>query len=314
MSINVDVTDLAAASWREQREVICEADVFILLLGFRYGAVDPETGLSITEMQYDLAVGHGVPVLAFMLMENAHVPVSSVDIDRHSIEEFRRKILSERVVKFFSSVDQLATVVSLSIVHFIQMSAKPTLRADTPSLIRNVRVIRLLLSSPGDVTAEREACSRVVFRFNQQQVEDRGLFIKLVRWEDMAPQIGPGAQNVVNMQIGEYDLFSGIMWNRFGTPTDVAASGTEEEFRAALARWRETGHPWITFYFCDRPVTFSNEQQLEQKAKVLRFRAEMLALGLVRVFESVDEFENKLLQDLLRITASGHFRPSPDAG
>jgi hypothetical protein len=37
----------------------------------------------------------------------------------------------------------------------------------------------------------------------------------------MAPQIGPKAQAVINKQIGAYHLFCGIMWNRFGTPTEI---------------------------------------------------------------------------------------------
>jgi hypothetical protein len=117
----------------------------------------------------------------------------------------------------------------------------------------------------------------------------------------MAPQIGPRPQQVINDQIGEYDLFVGMMWNRFGTPTDVAASGTEEEFLGAVYSWRAVGRPWITFYFCGRPSNFTNEQQLEQKSRVLRFRTEMNTMGVVRQYNSVDEFENALFQDLLKI-------------
>jgi hypothetical protein len=40
------------------------------------------------------------------------------------------------------------------------------------------------LSSPGDVAEERERVARAVFRFNQNAVEENGLFIKLVRWEE----------------------------------------------------------------------------------------------------------------------------------
>ena len=141
----------------------------------------------------------------------------------------------------------------------------------------------------------------LVFRLNQQEVEESGVFLKLIRWEDMAPQIGPGPQQVINEQIGVYDLFVGIMWNRFGTPTDVAASGTEEEFQAALGSWRSTKRPWITFYFCDRPSNFTNQQQLEQKGRVMHFRTELNALGVVRSYGSVEDFESKMLQDLVKI-------------
>ncbi|GAJ15023.1 unnamed protein product, partial [marine sediment metagenome] len=95
--------------------------------------------------------------------------------------------------------------------------------------VREIRIIHLFLSSPGDVSDEREAYAKAVFRFNQEFLEEKSLFVKLIRWENMAPQIGPGPQKVINSQLGEYDIFSGIMWNRFGTPTDIADSGTEEE-------------------------------------------------------------------------------------
>lgn len=117
----------------------------------------------------------------------------------------------------------------------------------------------------------------------------------------MAPQIGPGPQQVINDQIGEYDLFVGIMWNRFGTPTDVAASGTEEEFQAALGSWRSRKRPWITFYFCDRPSNLTNQQQLEQKGRVVQLRTDLHALGVVRPYGTIDDFETKMFQDMGKI-------------
>ncbi len=51
--------------------------------------------------------------------------------------------------------------------------------------------------------AEQPNHRRAVFQFNQQEVEESGVFLKLVRWEDMAPQIGPGPQQVINNQIGD---------------------------------------------------------------------------------------------------------------
>ena len=42
-------------------------------------------------------------------------------------------------------------------------------------------------------------------------------------------------------------------------------------------------------------------QQLEQKSRVLCFRTEMNTTGVVRKYNSVDDFENTLFQDLLKI-------------
>ncbi len=165
----------------------------------------------------------------------------------------------------------------------------------------------MLLSSPGDVPEERHRISQAVFRFNQAAVEDRNLFIKLIRWEEMAPQIGPGPQNVINSQMVDYHLFVGIMWNRFGTRTGVAASGTKEEFDAAVQHWKEHRRPWITFYFCDRPSNLTTVEQLDQKRLVLEFRETLSKMGVVRAYLSPDDFEDLVYRDLQRITNTPEF-------
>jgi hypothetical protein len=165
----------------------------------------------------------------------------------------------------------------------------------------------LLLSSPGDVAEERERVASAVFRFNQDAVEEQGLFVKLVRWEDMAPQIGPKPQAIINKQIDPYHLFAGIMWNRFGTPTEIAASGTKEEFDAAVSCWKSENRPWITFYFCDRPANFTTPEQLDQKRSLLEFRVELQSMGVVRAFHTLQEFEDRFFVDLKRITRLPEF-------
>ena len=140
-----------------------------------------------------------------------------------------------------------------------------------------------------------------MFRFNQEYLIEKGVFIKLIRWEDMAPQIANGPQKIVNKQLEIFDIFLGIMWNRFGTPTDLASSGTEEEFNDALKSWQTYNRPWITFYFCNRPTNFTTAEQLEQKAKVIAFKQRVMTLGIVKSFDYVEEFENTAFQDLVKI-------------
>ena len=69
---------------------------------------------------------------------------------------------------------------------------------------------------------------------------EKRVLLELVRWEThVAPSLGSDPQDVVNRQIGEYDLFVGIMWKRMGTPTALATSGTEEEFNGAYELWQQ---------------------------------------------------------------------------
>jgi hypothetical protein len=283
------------------QERLNESDAVVLLIGYRYGAR--------VEEQYEAAKRLNKPMLAFLAAEDAPWPPMFVDTDRRKVEEFRRNVASDRVVSVFSSPHELALALTSSLARWVRALEKGG--ADTEARHvggkHEIRIIRLLLSSPGDVAEEREGVARAVFRFNQDAVEEDGLFVKLVRWEDMAPQIGPKAQEVINKQIGRYHMFCGIMWNRFGTPTEIAASGTKEEFDGAVKCWEDSRRPWITFYFCDRAVNFTTPEQLDQKRKVLEFRTQLYDKGVVRAFVATQELEEKVYEDLKRIVKIPEF-------
>ena len=71
-------------------------------------------------------------------------------------------------------------------------------------------------------------------RILEALLPEDGIRVELLRWEsNVASQIADGPQPVVNKQIESYDIFIGLLAKRFGTPTAVAQSGTEEEFRRA---------------------------------------------------------------------------------
>lgn len=46
---------------------------------------------------------------------------------------------------------------------------------------------------------------------------------------------------MINEQIGDYDIFVGIMKHKFGSPTLYADSGTEEEFNRAYDNYKNDG-------------------------------------------------------------------------
>jgi Domain of unknown function (DUF4062) len=296
-------------------QAVDQSDAMLLLVGHRYGAIDPKTGKSWIEAEYEAAKRRKKPLLVFLAADDAPWPPKFIDAERGRIQEFRERLASDVVVHSFRGPDDLRVRVMEALSRWVAaLERPPDIKEKQPPRKREIRIIRLLLSSPGDVADERERVARAVFRFNQEAVEESGLFVKLVRWEDMAPQIGPKAQAVINKQIGEYHLFCGIMWNRFGTPTEIAASGTKEEFDGAVTCWGNGGRPWITFYFCDRPANFTTPEQLEQKRLVLEFRMYLNDKGVVRTFLAAQEFEEKVYEDLKRIAKIPEFLRMLEAG
>jgi hypothetical protein len=164
-----------------------------------------------------------------------------------------------------------------------------------------VTKVRLFVASPGDVSAERDHLAKVIGELNATVGAYKGLTVELVRWETHCTPAMGRPQGVVNAQIGAYDVFVGIMWRRFGTPTGAAESGTEEEFRIAYDCWLRNSSVHILFYFSQKPFMPRKDDEVEHLGKVLSFRRELEQKGLVWEYRDSDDFPNVVRPHLSRI-------------
>ncbi len=120
--------------------------------------------------------------------------------------------------------------------------------------MNNNNKLRVFIASPGDVAEERDIVSHVVGEVQRMLGGFRSVELEPVRWETHAwPDIGEDAQDVINNEIGEFDILIGVMWKRFGSPTKRADSGTGEEFQRAYDYFKKYGRPKIMFYFRKEP-------------------------------------------------------------
>jgi len=81
---------------------------------------------------------------------------------------------------------------------------------------------------------------------------------------------------VINDQIaemGKFHLFVGIFWNRLGTPTPRAESGTVEEVERATAALEKHGRPDIWLYFSKAPASLNTDEEIDQRRKVIAFKS-----------------------------------------
>ena len=138
----------------------------------------------------------------------------------------------------------------------------------------DVEEIRVFIASPSDVEAERDALEEVIKSVNLSVAELEPVRLRLIRWETaVQPATGGGAQDIIDSQLaGEYEVFIGILWMHFGTPTPRSDSGTLEEFEAALEKHKkDPSSVSVMFYFKDAPRT-PMDIDTEQLKKVQEFR------------------------------------------
>jgi hypothetical protein len=155
-------------------------------------------------------------------------------------------------------------------------------------------LVKLALCGPGDVKKEIQIAQEVVTEWNLQHGEARGFWIKHQHWStDSHPDLNDRPQGVINGQvIDDSDLIVAIFWSRFGTPTGVADSGTEEEIRRGIKLRRK-----VMVYFSDlEPLpSTANSQQLE---RLWRFRQDLQPTGLCWRFSSRERFRLEFTRHL----------------
>lgn len=166
---------------------------------------------------------------------------------------------------------------------------------------------RIFLASPSDVKEERATVKKVVDEINLGNYAINGIKLELIAWETHTyPSIGVDAQDVINEQIADnYDIFIGIMWSRFGSPTVRSESGTKEEFERAFDRHKaNSDQVKVLFYFKTAPISLK-DIDLDGLTKIKGFQSQLSSQGVYyKEFNQVDEFEQLLRLNLISVLKS----------
>jgi hypothetical protein len=92
-----------------------ECDLYIGVFAWRYGYIPPGEDRSITELEYRTAAAGGKPALIFILREDASWPRTYMDRDATRIETLRDELSRDRLCSFFSTPQELASLVTAAV-------------------------------------------------------------------------------------------------------------------------------------------------------------------------------------------------------
>ncbi|KAF3982247.1 MAG: hypothetical protein HFP78_02615 [Methylococcales symbiont of Hymedesmia sp. n. MRB-2018] len=166
---------------------------------------------------------------------------------------------------------------------------------------KNIKIYKCFIASPSDTKKERHICDKVFNEINNTIGEAFDFRVESVKWEeDTIPNFGKAPQQIINEQLlNNFQLFIGIMFTKFGTPTNNANSGTEEEFYLAYDKLEKGDDIKIMFYFNDEAVKPSKVDN-NQSQKVKDFKVLISDKGLHSKYEGDNDFEEKLRKHLLK--------------
>jgi hypothetical protein len=176
-----------------------------------------------------------------------------------------------------------------------------------------MRNVRIFIAYTADLTAERKAVSRVVQSPAVRKVAaDREIALEVLDWHDAVPDAGL-AENIILEQLNPktWDVFVGVLWHRFGTPTGIRdpstgieySSGTEQEFKTAYSLWEKHHRPRVSFYFSERKPRHIHDIDPQQFQLVKNFIAQFAPKGktpgLYQTFKTVRSFEELIRTKLI---------------
>lgn len=123
--------------WEIIQETIDSSDYYVLIIGHRYGSVIEEgeyAGISYTQKEFRYALEKNIPILAFIIDDNASITLGMVERDetkRLKLQEFKNEVKSGRLVQWWSNSDDLAAKVLNAINKQINRGKRPGwIRAD----------------------------------------------------------------------------------------------------------------------------------------------------------------------------------------
>lgn len=94
------------------------SQLYIIIVGMRYGSIVEGVGKSYTELEYDEAVNNKLPILAFIIDEES-CPVLPKFVDTgdkaEKLAAFKEKLKASHLVSYFKSPDDLKLLVSRSV-------------------------------------------------------------------------------------------------------------------------------------------------------------------------------------------------------
>ena len=144
-------------------------------------------------------------------------------------------------------------------------------------------ILKVFVSSPSDVKGERLAIVKIIEEINNEWSEFLGIRLEPILWEKYChPAAGKDPQQVISDQLPkDYDIYLGVLWKQFGTPTPRFESGTEEEFQKAYERSRiRPKNVSVMVYFKNEPI-LPTEIDTIQFDKLNKFKEKLGPKGVL---------------------------------
>ena len=168
-------------------------------------------------------------------------------------------------------------------------------------MARTLHQLTVFVSGPSGTEAEKAALRKVAEEISRRMEKTHGVTLRVVSWpDDFRPGLNSDPQSEVNRQLGsDWDIYVGVLGSRFGNATPREASGTQEEFESALARFQQDSTSVRLLFYFKRSTEDPFLLDIDQLQQVRAFRDSLGGRGvLYRDFTDTHEFTQRVREHL----------------
>lgn len=170
-------------------------------------------------------------------------------------------------------------------------------------------VVAVMVASPGDVAAERDAIRTALWDFNDLHAHALRVMLLPVLWETHSrADLGAHPQELLDQQIVDgADVVVGVFWTRIGSLLPDGTPATVHELERVVA----AGKPAL-LYFSNQPAVPASIDPQQMQA-VTDFKQRARDWGIYREYDTVPTLIERLKSDLLRTVRDRLDLPTPEA-
>lgn len=117
--------------WEIIRDTIDSSDYYVLIVGHRYGSVietGDDAGISYTEKEFRYAKEKKIPILAFILSDDANIKKANLENNPEKAErlnKFKADVATGRIVEWWKTADELAYKVTAALHKQMDRKKRP---------------------------------------------------------------------------------------------------------------------------------------------------------------------------------------------
>lgn len=219
------------------KKIIDSCDYYVLIIGGRYGTINPSTGISFTEQEYDYAISKKIPVLVFLHEDPYNLPHEKRDDENKALlKSFRDKASMNRLCRMWKSPSELMANVIISLGEEVyenpQLGWMRGSMYDSAELLSQINDLRINIDTVNEenerlkiyieqsyVKIENLACGDDKYIIVGKDHSNNYIEEQLT-WDEIFSAIGPYLFSYINFDtfsIKLYDAIKSVSYNNFYT-------------------------------------------------------------------------------------------------